>query len=117
MIPNSRTPEILEFMTGYVVDTYSSNDDVMNVYIPLIMMDRKASNITSNLPITNIFVNGTKINTSSSVVSQNYIPAKVSPLFKLIHPAPDKSTITKGTKVNIYCPLLDLDQATIVALQ
>ena len=119
MILKTETPEIKEFMTGYLVNSYSLSSDKMDVYIPSIMIDKEASNASKTLIITNIFSNEKTVNTSKSVVSKNYISINVSDAFKHIYQSlysPKNSIISKGEKIKIYCQGLDLDQAVAVIL-
>ena len=116
MIPKTRQPEISEFMTGTVVNTYWSSSSSMDVYIPILMMDKGASNIVSNLGVPNIFVSAENIRTSSMVGSKNFITARVSPVIPHLNAGERTPGYPKGTQVRLYIPQLDLDQAIIVPM-
>ena len=116
MIPKARIPEINEFMTGYLVDASSATASSMNVYIPLIMIDKTNSNVISNVGVKNIFVSAENIRTSSKVGSKNYITAKVSPVIAHIYAENPTANFKKGAQVRLYIPLLDLEQAIVIPM-
>jgi hypothetical protein len=127
MIPKFRIPNIQEYMVGYIVGDFTAESDTMNVFIPVIMMDKQPSTSSSTIPVISaLFVSRENIAVSSTVSDNNYIKVKVSDLFKRHYREiifASGATITykyddfkDGTKVKVYIPDLNLDDAILVPL-
>lgn len=116
MIPKYRTPEIQEFMTGYTVSDYNSNSSSMNIFIPVLMLDRSPSDKKYTLSVSsNIFVSKEIIRVSSLLSEVNYISATVSETIRVLYRS-DAKLYPTGTKVRVYIPNLDLHKAVIVPM-
>jgi hypothetical protein len=128
MIPKYRMPTIQEYMFGTVVgDGFKSDSPTMNVYIPQIMMDKSPNPRGAKVAINSgLFVSKEKITVSSSVTDDSFIKVKVSELFKRHYRElkyAHEATITyeydkfpSGTKVKVYAPDMNLDNAILVPL-
>lgn len=115
-----RSPEMKEFMIGYTVQDYNYSVGSMNLHIPELMMDRLASNSSSNIQIpSGLFKSKENIHVSTSVSNNNFISIAVSKAFTatfktLGYDSQSYPHFPKGSRMVVFIPNKEIDDAVIV---
>jgi hypothetical protein len=115
-----RRPETKEFMIGFTVEDCDYTASDMKLHIPELMMDRAASDSSSDIQIpSDIFKSKENIHVSTSVSNNNYISIKVSKSFTgtfkaLEYDSNPSPHFPKGSRMVIFIPNTNLDEAVVI---
>jgi hypothetical protein len=114
MLPKYSSLDVREYMVGVAVQSFSGSSSTVNVHVPAVMPDKSPSSSgqTSAIP-SSLLVSRENIAVAGSVNNLNYIQAKISDAFRMVYA---NRVFPQGSKVRIYCPDLNLNDATVVPI-
>lgn len=114
MLPKFSSLDIREYMVGVAVQSFSGYGSTVNVHVPAIMPDKSPSASGQSAAISSsLLVSRENISVAGSVNNLNYIQARISDAFRMVYQG---TSFPQGTKVRIYCPDLNLNDATVVPI-